>query len=82
MDLHSTRRTVLPERTLGDTRENIDHRVEAVLLRLIAEVQHAHPVGEELPVEELIHHIKLHDDVDQAKGFAEEVSQCVRFVGL
>jgi len=70
------------EDALGHPRENVHHGVDAVLLVLAGERHHTEAVAEELPVEELVHHVHLSDDVDEAEELAQEVPDGVHIVKL
>lgn len=75
-------RTVLVEDALGDAGEHVHHGVHPLLLVLVRERHDAQAVAEELAVEEVVHHVELADDVDQAQRLAEEVADGVRVVAL
>lgn len=70
------------EGALCHSREDVNHGINPVLLRLLRKGHHAEAVGHELSVEESIHHVELADDVDQAKCLANPVPQRVGIVSL
>lgn len=59
---------------LGHPRENVHHGIDPVLLGRLCDAKHAQSVGQELPVEELVHHIQLKNYVDQAESLTSKVS--------
>ena len=62
------------ESTLGDTGENLHHRVGPVLVLHAHEVDHVGPVGHEDSSQEKVDEIHLADDIDEVKKVAEDVS--------
>ena len=55
MSLHFTADTILVEGALGHPGENVDHRIDAVLLVGLEKPQDVNPEGEEGTIEEAIH---------------------------
>lgn len=65
--------SVLVEDALSNAREDIDHRIDTLLLWCVWQIEHTQSIGEKLAIEEAIHQVKLRQDVDQADGLAGEV---------
>lgn len=70
------------EDALGHPGEDVDHGVDAVVLRGLGEIHHPPAVGEEFTVEELVHDVQLCDDVDQTQTFTGPVADGVKVVSL
>lgn len=82
MLLDATGSTVFVEDALGYSREDVDHGIDAILLRLLREVHDAQAVGQEFSVEEFVHQVELHDYVHQTDELAGPVPQGVHVVSL
>lgn len=72
----------LVECALCDAREDVNHRIVALLLRCLGEIHNAPAVREELTVKELVHQPHLHDDIHQAEEFAHPVANRIQLVSL
>jgi len=60
------------ERALGEPGKDLDHRIEALVLIHVGELEHIRTVGHESTAQKLIHHKDIHNHVDKVKQFAEK----------
>ncbi len=74
---------LLSKGALRDTREDVDHVIEPILLVLISHVHHdVETVVSEVSVEEPVHEEHLEDHVHEAEGLTEPVPERVVVVLL
>lgn len=55
------------ENALGDPWKDVDHGIKALLLRYIGQLHDTCSIAEEFAIEETIHQIHLHYDIDEAQ---------------
>ena len=64
MFLNRSWRSILVERTLGDSRENLNHRIWTILLIHVRETDDIGPISQKTSAEKFVDH----DDVDDLCG--------------
>uniref|UniRef100_A0A8D8S4V1 Uncharacterized protein n=1 Tax=Cacopsylla melanoneura TaxID=428564 RepID=A0A8D8S4V1_9HEMI len=80
MMLNTSRGTKLVECALGDARKHFNHRVGAVLLVHLSELEYVSTVGEEGTAQECVNHDHVTNHVEKVEELAEEVACSVHIV--
>lgn len=70
------------EDTLCDSWEDIDHRINSVVLMCVTQFQNPCTIWHKLSIKELVHPVHLDDYVDQAQKLTTPVANGIEFVTL
>lgn len=70
------------ENTFSNSREDVNHWIDTVILSSLRKIHHSPTIGEEFTIEEFVHNVQLCYDIDETQTFAGPVADGVEIVSL